>query len=141
MKLTHLLAVTLSCLCTALHADVAIDCANAAIVLAEPRLNAIGQELRQHLELISGKPVPVLTADKTPKTEAYRFNVGITPEDDKTPFKPEEGRWDIRERQAFFYGNSPLEVRHAVYDFLETSLGVRWPFAGGIFYNAMNPIR
>lgn len=105
------------------------------------------EDLARHLKLISGADLPVV-AEKDVKPGQYAWRVGVAPADERRPFKPEEGRWRVTDKGAWFYGNTNVCVKAmaksgvdmAVYDFLEDELGCRWPWFDKISVIEQNPI-
>ena len=99
-------------------------------------------ELRLHLKLITGVNVPIRNAAAA-GAAAYTFFIGIIPETDAVPFRPEDARWRIGEEDAYFYGaNGSRGVVFAVCAFLEEQLGVRWlrPGNDGIVYDTQRSL-
>lgn len=113
------------------------------------------QELQKHLKLVTGRDVAVVAK---PAAGQFPFYVGLRPADDSTEFAPEEGRWRITPKGVWLYGRDQLSkgkknkassvlasalasenqtgTLFAVYEFLETALGIRWvePGDAGIVY-------
>ena len=107
-----------------------------SIVIAN---NQAARELRDHLAMITGCDVPVVT--NLTGREKFVLNVGFTPPGvDPKVLKPEEGRWQFGATNAFFYGQGGNGPRIAVVTFLEDELGVRWPWGTNVSYRARNPI-
>ncbi|MDD5482599.1 MAG: DUF4838 domain-containing protein [Kiritimatiellae bacterium] len=99
------------------------------------------EELKKHLELITGKPIEI--TDDAEGKKGFPFYVGIPFPDDKAELKREEARYRITPAGIYLYGedahgeDADLEkVLHprvtrtgtmfAVYFFLENELGVKW---------------
>ncbi len=122
-------------------AEVKIDLNNVVIVRRNARQRNLANDLRAHLELMGGCKIKVVGLGKVPPGK-YAFYLGIAPRGLKENFKPEEGRYLITEKAAYFYGDSAKElgVSHAVYSFLEDSLGVRWPGLENISLVKRNPV-
>ena len=120
-------------------AEIVINPGNA--VISAPKANdPAAQELKTHLELITGKTIPVLGGGQVRKN-AYIFHIGKAPAGAPSKFQPEEARWEITPDAAYFYGDKNKGTLYAVYDFLENELGVRWPGPGDIAYKVQNPLR
>ena len=117
------------CLC---FADVQIDPGRAVILSPDPQTPA-AQELKLHLELITGKTIPVISCADEADKGTYVFYVGRVPDGEDSSFCPEEARWFVTPDAAYFYGDKRNGARNAVYDFLENELGVRWPAPGKIY--------
>ena len=111
-----------------------------AVISAPKASNPAAQELKTHLELITRKTIPVMDAGKIRKG-SYIFYIGKAPEGTSEKFKPEEARWKITPKAAYFYGDKNNGTLFAVYDFLENELGVRWPGGADIAFRKQNPIR
>ena len=116
-----MLAGTLS----AAEANLTIDPAWTVIV-SESGQNTAAAELKTHLDLITGKSIPVVKPDQI-KSGSYVFYVGRAPAGSDGKYQPEEARWQVTPKAAYFYGDKNKGTLHAVYDFLENELGVRWP--------------
>lgn len=129
-------------------AEPEIEVKNPVIVIpgkADAIKKFAAEELKKHLELISGKKIEI--TEKTSGGE-FPFYVGIPFPDDKTPLKNEEARYRITPSGIYLYGeDAPLAdifnlrvtrtgTMFAVYFFLENELGVRWTEPGddGIVY-------
>lgn len=111
-----------------------------AVIAAQQANDPAAKELKTHLELITGKTIPIEKAGQTRKG-AYVFHVGKAPAGSDGKFQPEEARWEIKPDAAYFYGDQNNGALFAVYDFLENELGVRWPGPGDIAFKAQNPLR
>ena len=127
-------------------ADVVIHPERAAIqVAADPATYVragwftAAEELRLHLKLIAGCDVGVVSNGAA--NAAFVFHVGEAPPDDPGPFDSEEARWRVDGTGAWFYGDKHPGPGFAVTDFLESALGVRWPWHTNVSYRAQNPIR
>ncbi|MFA7172269.1 MAG: DUF4838 domain-containing protein [Kiritimatiellia bacterium] len=109
--------------------------------------DAAAEDLKLHLELITGEKIPIMKAANV-KEGAYVWRVGMAPMGDHGPFKPEEGRWLVTKEGTWFYGDTNVcnesmaktGIDMAVYDFLEDELGTRWPWTTNIAFRARNPI-
>ena len=108
--------------------DVKIDLKNAVIVVKTGSQKGIAEDLKTHLELIGGGKVAIVPASKIPAGK-YVFHVGTAPKGTKETFKPEEGRYVITDKAAYFFGDPRRNqgISHAVYTFLDEALCVRWP--------------
>ena len=102
-------------------------------------LTEAAQELKMHLDLITGQSVPVVTNLQSDSSR-YVFWVNAAPMNDKDVLACEEARWRVTPRGAWLYGGNPAGVGYAVTDFLEEGLGVRWPWGTNIAFRAMNPL-
>ena len=111
-----------------------------AVISASKANDPAAQELKKHLELITGKTIPVLGGGQV-KKDAYIFHIGKAPSGAPVKFKPEESRWAVTSKAAYFYGEGPKGSLNAVYDFLENELGVRWPFQNDIAFRKQDPLR
>ena len=111
-----------------------------AVISAQKANDPAAQELKTHLELITGKIIPVLGRGRV-RRNSFIFHVGKAPAGVQAKFQPEEARWEITPEAAYFYGDGNKGTLFAVYDFLENELGVRWPSAGDIAFRKQNPIR
>lgn len=122
-------------------AEVKIDLNNVVIVRRNARQKNLANDLRAHLELMGSCKIKVVGLGKVPAGK-YAFYLGIAPKGIKGDFKPEEGRYLITDKAAYFYGDSAKEqgVSHAVYTFLEDALGVRWPGLENISLVKRNPV-
>lgn len=99
-------------------------------------------ELKKHLELITGKKVPIVRDDdKNIPAAAFPFYVGAAPAGAQAALKAEEARYWITPAAVYFRGEDSagdgkgmlLEIKRfrtgtmsAVYFFLENELGVKW---------------
>ncbi len=127
---------------------------------ANPGAAIAAEELQKHLQLITGKKVPVIR--KKARSGRYVFHVGLRPADDKRPLKTEEARYRITPEGAWFYGSDQFKRKHktaresaldwtysrvgtlfAVYNFLEDEWNVRWPAPGdeNIVFTPQNPLK
>ena len=111
-----------------------------AVISARQANDPAAQELKTHLELITGKTIPVLGGGQV-RRNAFIFHIGKVPAGASAELKPEESRWEITPSAAYFYGEGTKGSLNAVYDFLENELGVRWPGGGDIAFRKQNPIR
>ena len=111
-----------------------------AVISATTANDPAAQELKTHLELITGKKIPVLGGGQV-RRNAFIFHIGKAPAGAPEKFQPEEARWEITPDAAYFYGEGAKGSLYAVYDFLENELGVRWPGGSDIAFRKQNPIR
>lgn len=111
-----------------------------AVIAAQQANDPAAKELKTHLELITGKTIPIEKAGQT-RQGAYVFHVGKAPAGSDGKFQPEEARWEITPDAAYFYGDQNNGVLFAVYDFLENELGVRWPGPGDIAFKPQDRLR
>ncbi len=155
-----ILTVTLTFLVTvsALARDFVINPEDAVIVLpeqADPIRVLAASELQKHLQLVSGRELPLLNS---PTPGKYAFIIAA-PKDET--LDKEEARWETSETQTYLYGDDFLlkpELKSiqdicskyartgtlfAVYDFLEKQLGILWlePGDRGIVYTAAETIK
>jgi len=113
---------------------------NCVIVLpkqADRYKKTAAQELATHLKLVSGVE-PSITSGKV-QNGKYCFYVGIKDPQDKQKMLPQETRWTVSPKGAYFYDYKRRHnpgVQFAVYDFLEKQLGIFWikPGDDGIIY-------
>ena len=127
MKLCYLPASALLLFAAALFAEeVKIDLANAVIVQKYKGEKKLAEDLKKHLDLMGSCDVKIV--NKAPEGK-YVFLLGEAPENAPETLEPEEGRFLITDKAAYFYGDTFRDqgVKHAVYTFLEDSLGVKWP--------------
>ena len=124
--LSAIVAVAVSLLASA---AVTIDPAKAEIVSPGGATKPAADELQLHLEKITGVKVPVRAA-ATPGAYSFRL--------EKSVLGPnaEACEWEVGEKDATFRG----AVYLAVVDFLEDSIGVRWPGGDAIVAPEMNPL-
>ncbi len=122
-----------------LSAQIKIDPSKSVVSVADRKYEAVAEDFRKHLELITGEKIAV---DRTgqPAKDRYVFYIGKLPPGEKGQFKPEEARWLATPQAVYFYGEDPYGTPSAVYAFLEDELGVRWPSGGDIAYRTQNPI-
>ncbi|MHC4874611.1 MAG: hypothetical protein ACYTFY_22395 [Planctomycetota bacterium] len=102
------------------------------------------KELEKHLELITGKDIPVIKGKK-PSAGKYPFYVGIPGPGNNKELASQESRWQITPEGAYFTGDLTgygTGVQSAVYSFLEDQLGVNWiePGDEGIVYKKMSTL-
>ena len=155
------------CLFPLIAAALEIPPEKAVILYEEPRYTALKSfaafELQYHLELLTGVKIPVRNSFEVQKGE-YPFFVGRVPENDKTPLKPEEGRFLVTPESTYIYGkdvrglwkacpaNQPHAVLHfraqtgtyfGVLEFLEKQFGFRWiePGKRGVVYTFAKTLR
>jgi len=126
--------------------SVSVASENCQIVLpdrAEVNRRLAADELRKHLQLVTGAPVPVVARPAMVHGK-YPFYVGIPHPDDRAPFAPEEARWVVGPEATYLYGaERSYANQYAVYGFLEDQLGIRWiePGDKGIAYTAQSPLK
>jgi hypothetical protein len=101
-------------------------------------------ELQKHLGLITGKEPDIVTTGKA-DVRGYPFYVQAKRPEVTDELKTGEARWRVTPRAAYLFGNNDRGERgtlNAVYDFLESQLGVRWIEPGdvGISYQKQNPL-
>ena len=111
-----------------------------SVIAAAQSNDPAAKELKTHLELITGKTIPIEKAGP-PRKGVYVFHIGKAPAGADGKYLPEEARWEITPDAAYFYGDKNNGALFAVYDFLENELGVRWPVPGDIAYKVQNPLR
>jgi len=77
------------------------------------------------------RPEIVMDAKQIPAGK-YVWNFGVLPPGvnraEVKSYKPQEGRWLITDKAAYFYGRDKNGVRIAFYTFMEDAMGVRYPF-------------
>ncbi|OQA86226.1 MAG: beta-D-glucuronidase [Lentisphaerae bacterium ADurb.Bin242] len=120
-------------------AEIVIKPENSVISYYNSRDRIVAFDLKKHLDLIFSSNIPV-TSDGKPPEGKFVFHVGKLPPDAKAEFKPEEARWLATPEGIYFYGDRNSGSRHAVYNFLEDELGVRWPEPGEIMFIRPSPI-
>ena len=104
MKLNLLCAVmTLAITLSAAEAGLTVD-PERAVIAAEPRQEGAAAELKTHLDLITGKSIPVVKKNQI-KSGNYVFYVGRSPAGSEGKYQPEEARWEITPKAAYFYGD------------------------------------
>ena len=122
---------------------------NCQIVLpdkADVNKRLAAEELRKHLQLVTGAPVAVV-AKPAMVHGKYPFYVGIPLPGDRAPFAPfapEEARWVVGSDATYLYGaERSYADQYAVYGLLEDQLGIRWiePGDKGIAYTAQSPLK
>ena len=124
---------------SAAEANLTVDPARTVIV-SESGQNAAAAELKTHLDLITGKSIPILNPGQI-KSGSYAFYVGKVPAGVPVKFQPEEARWKVTPKAAYFYGDKNSGTLYAVYDFLENELGVRWPYPGDIAFEPQEKLK
>ena len=135
-----LLPLSLLCILAGLSAaEITIDPAR-SVISARQANDPAAQELKTHLELITGKKIPVLGGGQV-RRNAFIFHIGKAPAGAPEKFQPEEARWEITPDAAYFYGEGTKGSLNAVYDFLENELGVRWPGGNDIAFRKQDPLR
>ena len=119
-----------------------------AIVSAGKTYDAPAKDLQRHLKLIAGVELPIV-AEKDAPDNAFVWRVGVVPPGEESgKFAPEESRWKVTEKCAWFYGDERVDPKAAaktgaemgVYAFLEDELGCRWPWFDKISVREQNPI-
>ena len=147
MRRTGMVAAATLCVASCAFA-LTIRPEGGAIVSAHKNYDVVAKDLQRHLKLIAGVELP-LVAEKDAPANAFVWRVGVVPPgEDGARFKPEEGRWKITEKGAWFYGDATVEpksmaktgVEMGVYAFLEDELGCRWPWFDAISVREQNPI-
>jgi hypothetical protein len=134
-----LLPLSLLCILAGLSAaEITIDPAR-SVISARQANDPAAQELKTHLELITGKKIPVLGGGQV-RRNAFIFHIGKAPAGAPEKFQPEEARWEITPDAAYFYGEGTKGSLNAVYDFLENELGVRWPAPEDIAFQPQGKI-
>ena len=160
-----LLALTFSLLALSLlgaGGSLKVDPAKSVILQPEKK-NAIAdfsaKELQYHLQLITGKKIPIYSAkDPRGKKAKFVFHVGIKAPNDKKPLLKEEARWcALKNGKIYFYGDDIVRynkkkvsirrslrgTNYAVYEFLNNALGVKHiePGEKGIVYTKSKTIQ
>jgi hypothetical protein len=132
------------------------DSANSIVLFAS-------EELKKHLDLIVGGDIPI-TALSAKNKSLRKIFVGIKPERYTKETGPEESIYIIRKKDIYLFGDDAVNIKYsnehpgefksrmlsealnlsynragtlfAVYNFIESELGVRWikPGDNGIFY-------
>ena len=110
-----------------------------SVIVSESGQNTAAAELKTHLDLITGKTIPMVKPDQI-KSGSYVFYVGRAPAGSEGKYQPEEARWQVTPKAAYFYGDTNKGTLHAVYDFLENELGVRWPAPEDIAFQPQGKI-
>lgn len=128
-EIDKVLAVCVVWMACSLSAAVTIDPAKAEIISPDGATRLAADELRLHLEKITGVKVPV-RGTATPGAYSFRFEKAVLGPNS------EACEWEVGENVATFRG----DVYLAVVDFLEDSLGVRWPGEDIIVAPTMNPL-
>lgn len=136
-----------------LNEKITVDPKNAVIVLplkenvrshvAKSHQTA-ADELRTHFKLMTGIDIPIVKQGSVPAGK-YPFYIQIVPSEDKKAIAPQESRWVVTPKGAYFYGDTRgygTGAQYAVYSFLEDQLGVKWiePGDEGIVYKKMTPL-
>lgn len=120
-----------------------------AVIAVAAQEDRAAKELKTHLDLIFGKEVTIVPEAESKQAAGYVFHVGTAaPNDDRGELKPEEGRFAITAKEAWFWGATNVDTKSmcksgaetAVYVWLEEELGVRWPWFEDISFKTMNPI-
>ena len=137
-------ASTLARTCAYGAFDVPLDGAEIAVpakcaATERARYLDAARELQQHLALIAGRTLPI--ASNGASRAGFAFHVGEAPKGVVEAFAPEEARWSVTEKGAWFYGAQPFGANNAVYAFLEDELGVRWPWHSNVAYRVQIPLR
>ena len=106
---------------------------------ALPNEKAAAQQLKKHLELVTGKKINIVTADKAEK-DTYCFYINVLPQgEEKRTFDWEEACWKVTKEGTYFYGDNRIGRRgiiFAVDEFLMKNLHIYWiePGDEGIVY-------
>ncbi len=108
--------------------EIRIDPAKSIITYQTAAHKALAKDLQLHLKMITGKEIPISSVKTQPADGKFVFAVGEAPAGAPASFKPEEARWKVTSRGAWFYGDKNRGASHAMYAFLEDELGVRWPW-------------
>ena len=124
-----LLAIGVALAGVSLQAAVTIDPGKAEIVSPGEATKPAAEELQLHLQKITGVKVPIRGA-ATPETYGFLL------EPCELGANPEACEWTVTDEKAVFRG----QVYFAVVDFLENSIGVRWPGEDVIVAPEMNPL-
>ena len=124
-----------------LAAQVKIDPAGIVIIADSADHVPAAKELKSHLELITSCKIPLVTEkQKIPAGKKYRMFVGKVPAGGKKNFAVHEAYYTLGNKEGYFYGHKESGSLYAVYEFLETSLGVRWPWEDEIYAPKQNPL-
>ena len=124
-----LLAIGVALAEVSLQAAVTIDPGKAEIVSPGEATKLAAKELQLHLQKITGVKVPICGA-ATPGVYGFLL------EPCELGANPEACEWAVTDEKAVFRG----QVYFAVVDFLENSIGVRWPGEDIIVAPEMNPL-
>ena len=90
-------------------------------------------ELKAHLDLVTGEDWPIAVSSAAASAAAsVVWHVGERPADDTGALRPEEGRWRVTPRGAWFWGADADGVRFAVLEYCERELGARWAWGSSI---------
>ncbi|MBO5760511.1 MAG: DUF4838 domain-containing protein [Lentisphaeria bacterium] len=106
---------------------------------ALPNEKAAAQQLKKHLELVTGKKVDIVPAEKA-KKNIYSFYINKLPRgEEKRTFEWEEACWKVTKEGTYFYGDNRIGKRgliFAVDEFLMKNLHIYWiePGDEGIVY-------
>ena len=136
-------AAVLSVPCASL-ADLALDPKN-VVITTHDLMDPVALDFKRNLDAVTGCDIPLTYLSEAPEG-AFPFMLGEAAPGAPAEFEPEEGRWRATKKGVFFYGDrtrrdkSSSGVRHAVYDFLENELGVRWPWFSNIACRVQNPL-
>ena len=127
----------------AVHADLALEPKN-IVVATHDIFDPAALDLKCNLEAVTGCEIPIVYKSEIPDG-AFPFMVGEAAPGAPVEFEPEEGRWRATKKGVFFYGDKTRRsrtsgVRHAVMDFLENELEVRWPWFTNIACRTQNPL-
>lgn len=137
MNLLKCLTVLLSALFPLLtYGGITIE-PGSCVILAEKDFKEAAGELAYHLNLITGKEIPVVSEVQPGQ---YVIRIGAAPEGPVGYTAAQEGYWKFRADGAWFYGNSPRSVLFTVHDFLENALQVRWPAPGTVCFIRQDPL-
>ncbi len=122
-------------------APLKIDPAKSVIVSSGQRpADHAAQELQYHFKLITGVEVPIVKAADAVPADAYPWYVGcMKPTSAPDKLKPEQSIYEITPKAASFWGEGRAPEM-AVYRFLERALGIRWPWANAVAYDASKTI-
>ena len=92
--------------------EIRIDPAKSIITYQTAAHKALAKDLQLHLKMITGKEIPISSVKTQPADGKFVFAVGEAPAGAPASFKPEEARWKVTSRGAWFYGDkNRLSVR------------------------------
>ena len=120
-----------------------------AVIAVSGKEERAAKELKTHLDLIFGKDIPIVKESEMASARGYVFHVGTpAPGDGRGALKPEEGRFTVAAKEAWFWGDAAVDPKSmcksgaetAVNVWLEDDLGVRWPWFDEIAFKASDPI-
>ncbi|KKR03644.1 MAG: hypothetical protein UT30_C0023G0002 [Candidatus Uhrbacteria bacterium GW2011_GWF2_39_13] len=128
-------------------AEIKVDPSKCVIVLpekADDTKKSAAEELRKHLELVTGADIPLLSGT-APVDGKYSFCIGIMEQGNSKELEAEEARWVVTSTAVYLYGDDSRSRKgnsFAVYGFLEDELGVHWiePGDDGTVYKIQSPL-